>query len=96
MKNVDCKVFNQVIFDKKNNIAVFFILDGKNDNDIFDVLFDCLFYKKYDLKASFLKIVKLSDLNYYYFDSINQVIHYFVKIPDKGGEFENWKMSLKS
>lgn len=83
MVTVDCNIFKFLMIDDKNRIAVFFAASSDTYEEILDLVFEIIYYKKYCFKSSFLKIIKLNDFPYFYFDTVLQKIHYFTDIPSK-------------
>lgn len=81
MISIDCKFFNNVIFDQKNRVAVFFATNKNVFTEILNIVFDVLFYKHYSIKSKIIKVLDFSKINYWYFDTDNQYIHYFTDIP---------------
>lgn len=89
MISIDCKFFNNVIIDGKNQVAVFFATNKEVFSEVLNIVFDVLYHKTYGIQSKIIKVVKLTE-NYCYFDYDNQYIHYFQKIPEEGKDTEEW------
>jgi len=82
MLNIDCKLYNKVIVDRLNNIAVFYISNQFTvEEQSLNIIFDILYFKKYDEKHLTIKIVDLNKFPYILFDTTKEIIHYFSDLP---------------